>query len=64
MNMTNLRTFAALMPGLVDAGFNLMFMYGLNGVGRPLWNSSFDMQLEFLDNCSKAGMKVIYPPDW
>jgi hypothetical protein len=35
MNVTNLRTFAALMPDLVNAGFNLMFMYGLNGVGSP-----------------------------
>lgn len=64
MNTTNLRDFAALMPGLVSSGFNLMFMYGLNGVDRPLWNSSYETQLEFLDNCSAAGMKVIYPPDW
>ena len=64
MNITNLREFAALMPGLVKSGYNLMFMYGLNGVGRPSWNSSYDTQLEFLDNCSAAGMKVIYPPDW
>ena len=64
MQPANLRNFSAKMPGLVDAGFNLIFMYGLNGVGRPFWNSSYDLQLEFLDNCSAAGMKVIYPPDW
>ena len=59
MNVTNLRNFSAKMPGLVESGFNVMFMYGLNGVGRPLWNSSYETQLEFLDNCSAAGMKVI-----
>lgn len=64
MDITNLRNFSNHMPRLVDDGFNVLFMYGLNGVGRPLWNSSYDQQLEFLDNCSDAGMKVIYPPDW
>ena len=64
MNLTNLRNFSNHMPRLVEDGMNVLFMYGLNGVVRPLWNSSYDLQLEFLDNCSAAGMKVIYPPDW